>query len=285
MKLCRFGPEGAEKPALVDEDGRLRDLSAHIPDLGPDQLSPATLAKLAALDPANLPLVPMGERYGPCVTGTRHFIAIGLNYADHAAESNMPIPAEPVVFNKWVSCIQGPNDPIIIPKDSEKTDWEVELGVIIGSETFMVREADALAHVAGYCVINDVSERHWQQERGLTWDKGKGFPSFGPIGPWLVTPDEVGDPHNLAMWLSINGNKVQDGSSKTMIFQIPQIIAYVSQFVKLLPGDIITTGTPPGVGLGQKPEPWYLKAGDVVELGIEKLGEQRQICIAYTPIR
>lgn len=282
MKLCRYGAAGAEKPGLIDDDGHLRDLSTHLADIGPDCLGPESLARLATLDPASLPLISDDMRYGPCVTGTRQFIAIGLNYADHAAESGLPIPDEPVVFNKWVSCIQGPNDPVTIPKNSLKTDWEVELGVVIGTEASYVTEADALSHVAGYCVINDLSERHWQQERGMTWDKGKGFPGFGPIGPWLVTADEVGDPQNLAMWLSLNGKKMQDGSSQTMIFTVAQIIAYLSQFMTLLPGDIITTGTPPGVGLGQKPQPFYLKDGDIVELGIEGLGEQRQTFVAWS---
>jgi 2-keto-4-pentenoate hydratase/2-oxohepta-3-ene-1,7-dioic acid hydratase in catechol pathway len=281
MKLCRYGAVGAEKPGLIDADGRIRDLSGHVADIGPVELGKDALAKLAALDPASLPLVEGEVRYGACVTGTRQFVAIGTNFADHAAESNLPVPSEPVVFQKWVSCIQGPNDPVTIPKDSLKTDWEVELGVVIGTAASYVDEANALDHVAGYCVINDVSERHWQTERGLTWDKGKGFPTFGPIGPWMVTSDEVGDPQNLAMWLSVNGRKMQNGSSKTMIFTIAQIVAYCSQFMTLLPGDVITTGTPPGVGLGQKPEPWYLKAGDVVELGIEKLGEQRQEFVAW----
>jgi 2-keto-4-pentenoate hydratase/2-oxohepta-3-ene-1,7-dioic acid hydratase in catechol pathway len=281
MKLCRYGAPGAEKPGLIDADGRIRDLSGHVADIGPDALGKDALAKLAAIDPASLPLVDAGVRYGACVGGTRQFIAIGTNFADHAAESNLPVPSEPVVFQKWVSCIQGPNDPVTIPKESLKTDWEVELGVIIGTEANYVSEADALDHVAGYCVINDVSERHWQVERGLTWDKGKGFPTFGPIGPWMVTSDEVGDPQNLAMWLSVNGRKMQNGSSRTMIFTVAQIVSYCSQFMKLLPGDVITTGTPPGVGLGQKPEPWYLKAGDVVELGIEGLGEQRQEFVAW----
>jgi len=281
MKLCRYGAAGAEKPGLIDADGRIRDLSGHVADIGPDALGKQGLAKLAAIDPASLPLVEGDVRYGACVSGTRQFIAIGTNFADHAAESNLPVPEEPVVFQKWVSCIQGPNDPVTIPKDSKKTDWEVELGVVIGTAASYVDEANALDHVAGYCVINDVSERHWQIERGLTWDKGKGFPTFGPIGPWMVTADEVGDPQNLAMWLSVNGRKMQNGSSKTMIFTVAQIVAYCSQFMTLLPGDVITTGTPPGVGLGQKPEPWYLKAGDVVELGIEKLGEQRQEFVAW----
>ncbi|MFD1613187.1 fumarylacetoacetate hydrolase family protein [Sphingomonas tabacisoli] len=281
MKLCRYGAPGAEKPGMVDADGRIRDLSGHVADIGPEQLGKDGFATLGRIDPASLPLVDGDVRYGPCVTGTRHFVAIGLNYADHAAESNLPIPSEPVVFNKWVSCIQGPNDPVIIPRDSKKTDWEVELGVIIGTRASHVDEADALDHVAGYCVVNDVSERHWQTERGPTWDKGKGFPTFGPVGPWLVTPDEVGDPQQLGMWLDVNGERKQDGSTSTMIFSVAQVIAYCSQFMTLEPGDIITTGTPPGVGLGQKPEPWYLKAGDVVTLGIEKLGKQRQEFIAW----
>jgi len=281
MKLCRHGAPGAEKPGLVDAEGRIRDLSAHVADIDAAAVGPEGLAKLAAIDPASLPLVEGEVRYGPCVAGTRHFVAIGLNYADHAAESNLPIPDEPVVFNKWVSCIQGPNDPVTIPKDSQKTDWEVELGVVIGTRASYVSEADALRHVAGYCVVNDVSERHWQQERGMTWDKGKGFPTFGPVGPWLVTADEVGDPQDLSMWLSVNGKRVQDGNTKTMIFTVAQIVAYLSQFMTLEPGDIITTGTPPGVGLGQKPEPWYLKAGDVVELGIDRLGQQRQDFVAW----
>ena len=281
MKLCRYGPAGQEKPGLIDADGRIRDLSGHVADLTGAEIGVDGLARLAAIDPATLPLVDGSPRYGVPVGGTRTFIAIGLNYADHAAESNLPIPAEPVVFNKWVSCLQGPNDPVVIPRDSKKTDWEVELGVVIGMRASYVEQADALAHVAGYCVVNDVSERHWQQERGPTWDKGKGFPTFGPVGPWLVTADEVGDPQTLAMWLDVNGTRRQDGSTKTMIFSVAEIVAYCSQFVTLEPGDIITTGTPPGVGLGQKPEPWYLKAGDVVTLGIEKLGEQRQDFVAW----
>ncbi|WP_230280916.1 fumarylacetoacetate hydrolase family protein [Croceicoccus sp. Ery15] len=281
MKLCRYGNPGAEKPGLIDADGKIRDLSAHVADIGPDALGAGALAKLAAIDPASLPLVEGDVRYGPCVGGTRQFVAIGLNYADHAAESNLPIPEEPVVFQKWVSCIQGPNDPVTIPKDSKKTDWEVELGIVIGTEASYVSEGDALDYVAGYCVINDVSERHWQTERGATWDKGKGFPTFGPVGPWMVTADEVGDPQQLSMWLEVNGKRVQDGSTSTMIFTVAHIVSYLSQFMVLLPGDIITTGTPPGVGMGQQPEPWYLKAGDVVELGIEKLGRQRQDFVAH----
>jgi 2-keto-4-pentenoate hydratase/2-oxohepta-3-ene-1,7-dioic acid hydratase in catechol pathway len=282
MKLCRYGPMGQEKPGLIDGEGRIRDLSSHIFDLTPAHISPEGLARIAAIDPATLPLVEGSPRYGVPVAGTRQFVAIGLNYADHAAESNLAIPDEPVVFNKWVSCLQGPNDPVIIPKDSLKTDWEVELGVIIGARASYVSEAEALSHVAGYTVINDVSERHWQAERGATWDKGKGFPTFGPVGPWLVTADEAGDPQALKLWLDVNGVRKQNGSTATMVFTVAQIIAYCSQFMTLEPGDIITTGTPPGVGLGQKPEPWYLKAGDVVTLGIEKLGEQRQEFVAWT---
>ncbi|MGH6745258.1 2-keto-4-pentenoate hydratase/2-oxohepta-3-ene-1,7-dioic acid hydratase in catechol pathway [Novosphingobium sp. PhB55] len=280
MKLCRVGEAGNERPAMIDAEGGIRDLSGHVGDIDSGAISSDALSRLAQIDPASLPLIEGPVRYGPCVGGTRQFVAIGLNYADHAAESNLPIPEEPVVFNKWVSCIQGPNDPVTIPRASRKTDWEVELGVIIGTEAYHVDEASALDHVAGYCVVNDVSEREWQQERGATWDKGKGFPGFGPIGPWLVTADEVGDPQALGMWLEVNGKRVQDGSSSTMIFTVAQIVSYLSQFMTLLPGDVITTGTPPGVGLGQKPEPWYLKAGDVVTLGIEKLGTQRQEFVA-----
>ena len=283
MKLVRYGAAGGEKPGLIDREGRIRDLSGHVADIGGTALSVDGLKALAEIDPEALPLVEGTPRYGVPVGGVGKFIAIGLNYADHAAESNLPIPAEPVVFNKWVNCLNGPNDPVTIPRDSKKTDWEVELGVVIGTRASYVEEADALAYVAGYCVVNDVSERHWQLERGLTWDKGKGFPTFGPVGPWLVTQDEVGDVHNLGMWLSVNGKRVQDGNSRTMIFSVAQIVAYCSQIMTLEPGDIITTGTPPGVGMGQKPEPWYLKPGDVVELGIEKLGAQKQEFVAWTP--
>ena len=283
MKLVRYGAAGGEKPGLIDREGRIRDLSGHVADIGGTALSVDGLKALAEIDPETLPLVEGTPRYGVPVSGVGKFIAIGLNYADHAAESNLPIPAEPVVFNKWVNCLNGPNDPVTIPRDSKKTDWEVELGVVIGTRASYVEEADALAYVAGYCVVNDVSERHWQLERGLTWDKGKGFPTFGPVGPWLVTQDEVGDVHNLGMWLSVNGKRVQDGNSRTMIFSVAQIVAYCSQIMTLEPGDIITTGTPPGVGMGQKPDPWYLKPGDVVELGIEKLGTQKQEFVAWTP--
>ncbi|MFT4091469.1 MAG: fumarylacetoacetate hydrolase family protein [Asticcacaulis sp.] len=279
MKLCRFGPVGREKPGLIDAEGRVRDLTQVIADLGPENLGPERMRQLAGLDLSWLPVVEKPERFGPPVTGTRQFIAVGLNYSDHAAESNMPIPEEPILFTKGVSCIQGPNDPVVIPRGSAKTDWEVELGVIIGTEASYVSEADALSHVAGYCVVNDVSERAYQLERGGTWDKGKACPTFGPIGPWLVTADEVGDPQNLAMWLDINDKRVQTGNTNTMIFGVAYLVSYISQFMKLLPGDIITTGTPPGVGFGQKPEPWYLRAGDRIDLGIEKLGAQAQSVI------
>ena len=276
MKLCRFGRLGEEKPGIVDATGTVRDLSGVLPDITPETLSPGALARLRDIVAEQLPPAPKDVRYGIPVTGTRKFIAIGLNYADHAAESNLPIPSEPVVFNKWVNCLQGANDPVLIPPGSTKTDWEVELGVVIGTRAYQISEADALAHVAGYCVVNDVSEREWQIERGATWDKGKGFPTFGPVGPWLVTSDEVSDPQQLSLWLEVNGRRVQDGNTSTMIFTVAEIVAYCSRFMVLEPGDIITTGTPPGVGLGQKPEPWFLKAGDVVRLGIDGLGEQRQ---------
>jgi len=279
MKLCRVGTPGQERPALVDADGILRDLSAHIRDLDAVAISPEGLERLRVIDPASLPQISGEPRYGVPVAGTRKFIAIGLNYADHAAESNLPVPSEPVVFNKWVSCLQGANDPVKIPRDSTKTDWEVELGVVIGSPAFGVDEGQALDHVAGYCVVNDVSERSWQTERGQTWDKGKGFPTFGPVGPWLVTRDEVADPQALNLWLDVNGRRVQNGSTATMIFPVSAIVAYCSRFVQLEPGDIITTGTPPGVGMGQKPQPWFLKHGDVMELGIDRLGRQRQECV------
>jgi 2-keto-4-pentenoate hydratase/2-oxohepta-3-ene-1,7-dioic acid hydratase in catechol pathway len=282
MKLCRYGAPGAEQPGMIDANGRLRALVGHT-DITPELLTPAALAKLAAIDPTTLPLVDGDPRYGMPVTGTRHFIAIGINYADHAAVSNMAVPDEPVVFNKWVSCLQGPNDVVVIPRGSMKTDWEVELGVVIGSRAHNVEVKQALEHVAGYCVVNDVSERHWQLERGATWDKGKGFPTFGPVGPWLVTAEEVGDPQNLAMWLDVNGRRMQDGSTQTMIFSVAEIVSYCSRFMTLEPGDIITTGTPPGVGMGQKPDPVYLKAGDVVTLGIERLGEQRQQFVDWQP--
>ncbi|WP_288936868.1 fumarylacetoacetate hydrolase family protein [uncultured Sphingomonas sp.] len=281
MKLCRYGAAGAEQPGLVDAEGRVRDLSGHVASIDGALLAdPARLAAVAALDPENLPLVDGTPRYGVPVAGTRKFIAIGLNYADHAAESNLPIPDEPVVFNKWVSCLQGPNDPVVIPRGSTKTDWEVELGIVIGRGGHDIAQGDAIEHVAGYVCVNDVSERHWQLERGPTWDKGKGFPTFGPVGPWLVTRDEVPDPRALSMWLDVNGERMQDGSTATMIFGVEEIVSYCSRLMQLEPGDIITTGTPPGVGMGQKPEPRYLQAGDVVTLGIGGLGAQRQDVVA-----
>jgi len=280
MKLVRYGNPGKEKPGLVDDNGQLRDLSAVVKDLGPEQLGDAALAKLRKLKVDKLPLVRGKPRYGCPVASVGKFIAIGLNYADHAAESGMPIPKEPVVFTKAISCIQGPNDPVMLPKGSVKGDWEVELGVVIGTRARYVSQKDALNYVAGYCTINDVSEREWQLERGLTWDKGKGFDTFGPIGPWLVTRDEVPNPQKLAMWLDLNGKRVQTGSTKTMIFNVAKLVSYVSQLNTLEPGDIITTGTPPGVGMGMKP-PVFLKKGDVMTLGIEGLGEQRQEVVPF----
>jgi len=281
MKLLRYGPPGREQPGLLDSQGQIRALSGRCADIGPEQLSSAALKALAALDPTTLPLVSGNPRLGLPFSGTRKFIAIGLNYADHAAESNLPIPAEPVIFTKAVSCLQGPNDPVMIPKDSKKTDWEVELGVVIGTTARYVEESAALEHVAGYVVVNDVSEREYQIERGGTWDKGKGCDTFGPVGPWLVTRDEVGDVQNLSMWLDVNGQRKQTGNTKTMIFGVATLVSYISRFLTLEPGDIITTGTPPGVGMGQKPQAVYLKAGDSIKLGIEKLGEQQQQVIAW----
>ncbi|MEN5364744.1 fumarylacetoacetate hydrolase family protein [Brevundimonas intermedia] len=282
MKLLRYGPKGQEKPGLLDADGRIRDLSGIVPDITPETLSQESLARLAAIEPATLPVVKGDPRLGVPLFGSRKFIAIGLNYADHAAESNLPIPEEPVVFTKAISCLNGPNDDVVIPRGSMKTDWEVELGIVIGKTASYVTQDDALDHVAGYVLINDVSERAFQTERGATWDKGKGCDTFGPVGPWLVTTDEVGDVQNLDMWLDVNGKRVQTGNTRTMIFSVAEIVSYVSEFMTLEPGDLITTGTPPGVGLGQKPEPWYLKAGDTVRLGIEKLGEQGQTFVAWT---
>lgn len=275
MKLLRYGNAGYERPGLLDSNGKLRDLSAHVADISGEFLQPETLDKLRQLDPQSLPLVSGEPRLGACVGKVGKFICIGLNYADHAAETGAEIPKEPVVFSKWTSAIVGPNDDVEIPRDSVKTDWEVELGVVIGTGGRYISEADALSHVAGYCVINDVSEREFQIERGGTWDKGKGCDTFGPTGPWLVTADEIPDPHQLNLWLEVDGKRWQNGNTRTMIFQIPEIISYLSRFMSLQPGDIISTGTPPGVGLGQKP-PVYLKAGQVMRLGIEGLGEQRQ---------
>lgn len=275
MKLLRYGPRGQEKPGLLDADGNIRDLSGVIGDLAGEVL--IGLDRLKSIDPATLPKVEGNPRLGACVAGTGKFICIGLNYADHAAESGLQVPPEPVIFMKATSAICGPNDPILIPRGSEKTDWEVELGVVIGKAAKYVSEADALTHVAGYCVINDVSERAFQTERAGQWTKGKSCDNFGQTGPWLVTPDEVPDPQNLPMWLTVNGQSMQDGSTRTMVYGVAHVIAYLSQFFTLHPGDIISTGTPPGVGMGKKP-PHYLKAGDVVELGIEGLGTQKQTC-------
>ncbi|MDQ0419243.1 2-keto-4-pentenoate hydratase/2-oxohepta-3-ene-1,7-dioic acid hydratase in catechol pathway [Peteryoungia aggregata LMG 23059] len=274
MKLMRVGPLGQEKPAILDKDGKIRDLSAHVTDIGGAAISPEGLAKIAALDLASLPEI-AAERIGACVSGTGKFICIGLNYSDHAAETGAAVPPEPVIFMKATSAICGPNDDVLIPRTSEKTDWEVELGVVIGKTAKYVSEADAMDYVAGYCVSHDVSERAFQTERAGQWTKGKSCDTFGPIGPWLVTKDEIADPQNLKMWLSVNGKMMQDGSSKTMVYGIAHLVSYLSQFMSLHPGDVISTGTPPGVGLGMKP-PQFLKAGDVVELGIEGLGTQKQ---------
>lgn len=280
MKLLRYGPQGQEKPGLLDAAGKIRDLSGVVTDIAGDALTPAGLDKLASVDISKLPVVDGNVRLGACVGRIGKFICIGLNFSDHAAESNLPIPAEPVVFGKWTSAVVGPNDAIEIPRGSVKTDWEVELGVVIGKGGRYIEEADALSHVAGYCVINDVSEREFQLERGGTWDKGKGCDTFGPTGPWLVTKDEVPDPHALGMWLEVDGKRYQNGNSSTMIFRIPKIISYLSGMMSLQPGDVISTGTPAGVGLGLKP-PVYLRPGNVVRLGIDRLGEQRQVVRAY----
>jgi 2-keto-4-pentenoate hydratase/2-oxohepta-3-ene-1,7-dioic acid hydratase in catechol pathway len=279
MKLLRYGPAGAERPALLHVDGTIRDLTDVVEDIGGAVLSDAGLAKLRGVDAGSLPIMAEGGRYGACVAGTGKFICIGLNYADHAAESGMAVPPEPVIFMKATSAICGPNDPVIIPRGSEKTDWEVELGVVIGTKAKYVSEADAMAHVAGYCVINDVSERAFQTERAGQWTKGKSCDNFGQIGPYLVTRDEVADPQNLSMWLTVNGKTMQNGSTKTMVYGVAHVVSYLSQFMTLHPGDVISTGTPPGVGMGMKP-PTYLRAGDVIELGIEGLGQQRQDVIA-----
>ncbi|TNM63945.1 fumarylacetoacetate hydrolase family protein [Aliirhizobium smilacinae] len=275
MKFLRYGAPGAEKPAIVDADGKIRDLSAHVTDLSGVALAPDALAKLGAIDLNSLPLVEGSPRLGPCVAGTGKFICIGLNYSDHAAETGATVPPEPIIFMKASSAIVGPNDDVTIPRGSEKTDWEVELAVVIGKTAKYVSEADALDYVAGYCVTNDVSERAFQTERSGQWTKGKSCDTFGPMGPWLVTKDEVPDPQNLGMWLTVNGEKMQDGSSKTMVYGVSFLVSYLSQFMSLHPGDVISTGTPPGVGMGLKP-PRYLKPGDVVELGIEGLGTQKQ---------
>ncbi len=275
MKLLRVGPVGQEKPALLHSDGTYRDVSGIVADIAGDALLPAQIDTLRAADADSLPVLPADSRIGACVGAVGKFICIGLNYADHAAESGMEVPKEPVIFMKATSAIVGPNDTVEIPKGSEKTDWEVELGVVIGKPAKYVSEAEALDHVAGYCVINDVSERAFQLERGGQWVKGKSADTFGPTGPWLVTPDEAGDPANLGMWLEVNGKRFQDGSTKTMVFGIAELISHLSQFMSLQSGDVISTGTPPGVGFGQRPE-LYLKAGDEMRLGIEGLGEQHQ---------
>ncbi len=279
MKLLRYGPRGQEKPGLLDVQGRVRDLSAVVSDIGGISLLPTSLARLAALNVADLPLVagvPQQDlRLGACVAAVGKCICIGLNYADHAAESGLPVPPEPVVFNKWTSALIGPNDVVEIPRGSLKTDWEVELAVVIGQGGRYIAQADAMAHVAGYCVMNDISERDFQLNRSGTWDKGKGCDSFGPLGPWLVTADEVPDPQALALWLEVDGQRYQNGSTATMVYQVPFLISYLSQFMSLQPGDVISTGTPPGVGMGQKP-PVFLRAGQTMRLGVQGLGEQLQ---------
>ncbi len=286
MKLVRHGPAGKEKPGLIDADGVLRDLSAVVPDIGPAQLGDAALARLARLKPALLPAVRGKRRLGCPVAGIGQFIGIGLNYADHAAEAGQPVPKEPIIFTKAISCIQGPDDDVMLPKGSKKSDWEVELGVVIGATARHVAQKNALAHVAGYCVVNDLSERAFQIERGGTWDKGKGCDTFGPIGPWLVTRDEVPNPQRLGLWLDLNGQRMQTGHTRTMIFGVARLVSYVSQFITLRPGDVIATGTPPGVGMGLRdaagqPAPRFLKAGDQIGLGIDGLGAQQQRVVAY----
>ncbi|CAN7149046.1 fumarylacetoacetate hydrolase family protein [Cupriavidus necator] len=279
MKLVRVGKPGAERPGMIDAQGRVRDLSGVVADIGAAQLAPAALAQLAQVDPASLPVIE-GARFGVPWSGVGKIVAIGLNYADHAAEAGMPLPAEPIVFLKANSSLNGPNDAVMLPFGSEKTDWEVELGVVIGSTARNVSREAALNHVAGYCVVNDVSEREFQIERGGTWDKGKGCDTFCPAGPWLVTRDEVPDPQALGLWLEVNGERVQKGSTATMVFDVATVVSYVSRFMTLLPGDLIATGTPPGVGMGFKP-PRFLKAGDTIRLGVDGLGEQTQQVVPY----
>jgi 2-keto-4-pentenoate hydratase/2-oxohepta-3-ene-1,7-dioic acid hydratase in catechol pathway len=283
MKLMRHGAKGAEKPALVDAQGRVRDLSGVLPDITPETLTPTGLKRLREIDPATLPVVAQPGRIGLPWRGMGKFICVGLNYADHAAESGVPVPPEPVLFMKTTSALIGCNDPVVLPQGSLKSDWEVELGVVIGSQTRYVSEADALKHVAGYCVVNDLSEREYQLERGGTWDKGKGCDTFGPVGPWMVSADEVPDPQALGMWLEVNGKRFQNGSTSTMVFGVASLVSYISRFMTLYPGDLISTGTPPGVGLGQKP-PLYLKPSDEMRLSIEGLGEQRQKVFAWDPV-
>ena len=278
MKLLRYGPQGAERPGLLDKDGKIRDLAGLVGDISGPTLSDEGLERLRKLDTSKLPEVDPSVRIGPCVAGTGKFVCIGLNYSDHAAETGASVPPEPIIFMKATSAICGPDDPVIIPRGSQKTDWEVELGFVIGKRAKYVAEANALDYVAGYCLVNDVSERHFQTERQGQWSKGKSGDHFGPTGPWLVTRDEVKDPQALPMWLKVNGKTFQDGSTATMVYGVKFLIAYLSQFMSLNPGDIVSTGTPPGVGMGQKP-PLYLKAGDRIDLGIEGLGEQHQVCI------
>jgi 2-keto-4-pentenoate hydratase/2-oxohepta-3-ene-1,7-dioic acid hydratase in catechol pathway len=282
MKLLRYGPRGAEKPGLLDAEGQIRDLSGHVADITGAVLSDTGLAKLAAIDPATLPVVEGSPRYGVPIGNVGKFLAIGLNFADHAKEAGLEPPPEPIFFTKATSCLNGPNDDVMLPRDAVKGDWEVELGVVIGKRARYVEQSEALDYVAGYVLVNDVSERAFQKELGSQWDKGKGCDTFGPVGPWLVTADEVGDCQDLDMWLDLNGKRMQTGNTKTMIFGVAELIAYMSRFVTLEPGDILTTGTPPGVGEGQKPDKIFLKAGDVMRLGIEKLGEQQQTVIAWT---
>ena len=282
MKLLRYGPAGAEKPGILDANGRIRSLATVIEDITPQQLSAAELRRIAGIPVDSLPLVADSPRLGTPYRGIAKFIAVGLNFTDHAAESGLAVPAEPVLFTKAVSCVVGPNDSIMLPRNSAKTDWEVELGVVIGRTARYVTEAAALEHVAGYCVVNDVSERAYQLDRGGTWDKGKGCDTFGPIGPYLVTADEVGNPQRLDMWLDVNGVRMQTGNTHTMIFPVRVLVSYISEFMTLHPGDLITTGTPPGVGMGKKPSPMFLKPGDCVELGISGLGSQRQRVVAWS---
>ena len=280
MKLLRHGPASREKPGLRDAEGVIRDLSQVLDDITPEVLHPDALKRIAGIDPRTLPAVQSSVRLGVPIAGIRKFLAVGLNYVDHAEEANLPIPQEPVIFTKAISCLNGPNDDVMLPLDARKGDWEVELGIVIGRTAQYVTDAEALDHVAGYCLVNDVSEREFQLERGPTWDKGKGFDTFGPVGPWFVTADEVGDPQALDMWLDLNGKRMQTGNTSTMIFNVAQIVSYVSRLFTLWPGDLITTGTPPGVGMGQKP-PVYLKPGDVMRLGMSKLGEQQQRVVAF----
>jgi len=283
MKLLRYGPPGQEKPGLVDRDGRIRDLSGKIKDVTPDMLAPGKLAELARIDPNSLPLVDGKPRLGPCVASIPKLVCVGLNYADHAAESGMPIPKEPVLFMKATTAISGPNDDVMLPKGSEKGDWEVELGIVIGTKAQYVSVHDAMQHVAGYCVVNDVSEREFQLERGGQWVKGKSSDTFAPIGPWMVTKDEIPDPQALDLFCEVNGKRMQSGNTKTMIFPVEHLVSYISHFITLQPGDIIPTGTPPGVGLGMKPNPVFLKPGDTMRLGISGLGEQQQRVVEFRP--